>query len=609
MKKTLITILFLSVNILGQYTTPNTSVVWNLDSLVQYSGGTVTGSFPYYTINGKITVSTNDKIIIQAGSRVIFSSATGGFDVNGIFQAIGTQTDSIIITATVPDSQGYYEGFRFNANPQSNQSAIKFARIFYADYGMRCVDANPELNSSYLYKCLRGVQLSNSNAIIKNNVFERSYEYAITMTLSSSPLIEGNHLIKNNTRATSAMNQISIGLQGNNSPIIRNNIIEGGESIPTGGISLWVNGSTAFSNAVIEGNTIFNNSFGITLYSTSNGIINAVVKNNTIYNNNINPNTQTSGSGINVNGSPFNQPLIKQNRIYGNWWGITIQNGTTVQAGPQPKIGNIENADTTDDGQNIIYGNAQGNVVYDLYNNCTNDIFAQNNDWGVYDSTSIEQNIFHKVDNPQRGLVKFVPFSMQIPVEFISFTSEVSENNVTLKWTTATEINNRGFEIQRFSDGKWISIGFIEGHGTKTKISEYNFVDRNLSNGKYYYRLKQIDFDGKYEYSKQIEANILYLNDFILHQNYPNPFSASGSSNSGGNLGTMIKWQSPISGRQTIKLFDVLGKEIETIVDGYFDSGTHSKFYIINSSLPSGVYFYQLRIGDYVQTNKMILMR
>jgi len=99
------------------------------------------------------------------------------------------------------------------------------------------------------------------------------------------------------------------------------------------------------------------------------------------------------------------------------------------------------------------------------------------------------------------------------------------------------------------------------------------------------------------------------LTGFELHQNYPNPFSASGSSVSGGNPGTTISWQSAIGSRQTIKLYDVLGREIETIVDGYYEAGFHSTFYILNSTLPSGVYFYQLRIGDFVQTKKMMIMR
>ena len=110
--------------------------------------------------------------------------------------------------------------------------------------------------------------------------------------------------------------------------------------------------------------------------------------------------------------APCSYPDNYQKQIYGNWWGVTIQNGITVQPGPNPNLGNIENADTTDDGLNIIYGNVQGaQILYDVYNNCTNDIYAQNNDWGVYDSTLIENHIFHKVDNNCMGLVKFMPFS------------------------------------------------------------------------------------------------------------------------------------------------------------------------------------------------------
>jgi len=488
-------------------------------------------------------------------------------------------------------------------------SQIKYARIFYADYGFRCIDASPTLSNSYLYKCGRGVQLSSSNAVIKDNVIEKSYEYGITMTLSSSPLIEGNYLIKNNTKATSAMNQISIGLQGNNSPIIRNNIIEGGESIPTGGISLWVSGSTAFSNAVIEGNQIFNNSFGITLYSTSNGIINAIVRDNIIYNNNINPNVMTSGSGINVNGSPANQPIITRNTIYGNWWGITIQNGTTVQAGPQPNIGNIENSDTTDDGMNIIYGNIQGSNVYDLYNNCTNDIYAQNNDWGVYDSLSIEDHIFHKADNPLHGLVRFIPFSLQIPVELTSFTAELDGNTVQLNWSTYTEKNNLGFEIERSvisNDVRnliWMKIGFVDGKGTTTEPQNYYFNHKELKTGAYLYRLKQIDFNGTFQYSKEVKVEIISPNEFVLEQNYPNPFNPS----------TKISWQSPVSGHQTLKIFDVLGNEVATLFDEYREAGRYEvEFNVAQVSRPeisSGLYLYKMTIGNFSAIRKMMLIK
>ncbi|MCL6493959.1 MAG: right-handed parallel beta-helix repeat-containing protein [Ignavibacterium sp.] len=609
MKNFLLILTILSSNLFAQYTTPNTGVNWNLDSLVLYSSGVVIGTFPNYQINNNIIIAANDELNILPGSNVTFTTAAAGIEVNGIFKAVGSPVDSIVFTSTVEDSTGYYVGFRFNANPNSNLSQIKYARIFYADYGFRCIDASPTLSNSYLYKCGRGVQLSSSNAVIKDNVIERSYEYGITMTLSSSPLIEGNHLIKNNTKATSAMNQISIGLQGNNSPIIRNNIIEGGESIPTGGISLWVSGSTAFSNAVIEGNQIFNNSFGITLYSTSNGIINAIVRDNIIYNNNINPNVMTSGSGINVNGSPANQPIITRNTIYGNWWGITIQNGTTVQAGPQPNIGNIENSDTTDDGMNIIYGNIQGSNVYDLYNNCTNDIYAQNNDWGVYDSLSIENHIFHKADNSLHGLVRFIPFSASIPVELTSFTAELDGNTVQLNWSTSTEKNNLGFEIERSvisNDVRnliWMKIGFVEGKGTTTEPQNYSFNHEVLKTGTYLYRLKQIDFTGTFQYSKEVKVEIISPNEFVLEQNYPNPFNPS----------TKISWQSPVSGHQTLKIFDVLGNEVATLFDEYREAGRYEvEFNVAQVSRPeisSGLYMYKLTVGNFSAIRKMMLIR
>jgi len=105
------------------------------------------------------------------------------------------------------------------------------------------------------------------------------------------------------------------------------------------------------------------------------------------------------------------------------------------------------------------------------------------------------------------------------------------------------------------------------------------------------------------------ETDLIQPQEFVLYQNYPNPFSAIGGSPFGGNPGTTISWQSAVGSWQTIKLYDVLGREIETIVDDYYEAGTHSTFYIINSTLPSGVYFYQLQAGDYIETKKMILVR
>ena len=102
-----------------------------------------------------------------------------------------------------------------------------------------------------------------------------------------------------------------------------------------------------------------------------------------------------------------------------------------------------------------------------------------------------------------------------VPVELTSFTASISGNEVTLNWITATEINNAGFELERRqissvkNQMEWERIGFIEGKGTTTKPANYSFVDENVKTGTYQYRLKQIDYDGTFEFSNEIEVEIL----------------------------------------------------------------------------------------------------
>ncbi|MBP9120914.1 MAG: agmatine deiminase family protein, partial [Ignavibacterium sp.] len=197
--------------------------------------------------------------------------------------------------------------------------------------------------------------------------------------------------------------------------------------------------------------------------------------------------------------------------------------------------------------------------------------------------------------------------SNTVPVELLSFTASSIENTVTLNWDTATETNNSGFEVQRLKDSKiekiknWKSIGFINGHGTTTESKSYSFTDKDLTEGKYRYRLKQIDFDGSFEYSEIVEANIA-LTEFKLEQNYPNPFNPS----------TKISWQSPVGSWQTLKVFDVLGKEVATLVNEYKDAGSYEVEFSPASSiknLTSGIYFYQLKAGEFHETKKMLLIK
>ncbi|WP_337872968.1 T9SS type A sorting domain-containing protein [Ignavibacterium sp.] len=187
-----------------------------------------------------------------------------------------------------------------------------------------------------------------------------------------------------------------------------------------------------------------------------------------------------------------------------------------------------------------------------------------------------------------------------LPVELTSFTASVDLNgNVVLNWTTATEINNHGFEVERRSiSTEYIPIGFVKGFGTTSEIKSYTFTDRNLEPGKFFYRLKQIDFNGVHEYSNEIEVEVSPVSAFSLSQNYPNPFNPS----------TIISWQSPISGWQTLKVYDMLGNEVAALVDEFKPAGSYNAEFTANN-LSSGIYYYKLQIGSFVETKKMMLMK
>ena len=187
-----------------------------------------------------------------------------------------------------------------------------------------------------------------------------------------------------------------------------------------------------------------------------------------------------------------------------------------------------------------------------------------------------------------------------VPVELISFTASVSGNDVVLNWQTASELNNKGFDIERSNDNAaWKVIGVKEGMGTTTETHYYNFIDdiSGLTQGKNYYRLKQVDYNGNYKYSAVTEIVKLPA-DYSLSQNYPNPFNPVTSINFA------------ISNREfvTLKVYDVLGNEIATLVNEQKPAGEYDIDFNA-SSLSSGIYYYQLKAGDYIETKKMILIK
>ena len=187
-----------------------------------------------------------------------------------------------------------------------------------------------------------------------------------------------------------------------------------------------------------------------------------------------------------------------------------------------------------------------------------------------------------------------------LPVELASFTSSVNGRDVTLNWTTASETNNAGFDIERSSlNGVWSRVGNVSGAGTTASNQSYAFTDRNLSTGSFSYRLKQIDYNGNFEYyNLSSEVVIGVPEKFALMQNYPNPFNPS----------TRIDYQLPNDGIVKLSVYDNSGKEVKTLVNEYKSAG----YYTVDlnaSSLSSGIYYYRLTSGANNSVKKMLLVK
>jgi glucose/arabinose dehydrogenase len=186
-----------------------------------------------------------------------------------------------------------------------------------------------------------------------------------------------------------------------------------------------------------------------------------------------------------------------------------------------------------------------------------------------------------------------------VPVELISFSAVVVDGKIKLDWNTATETNNAGFKIERSRDGvNYEEIFFVGGNGTTTNRNVYSYLDESVSSGVYYYRLKQINYDGSFEYLNVVAIDLGVPVRFLLEQNYPNPF----------NPKTTINFQLPKAGLVTLKVYDVLGNEVLTLIDDQKSAGSYTVDFNAEQ-LTSGIYFYKLTSGNFNSTKKMILMR
>ena len=189
-------------------------------------------------------------------------------------------------------------------------------------------------------------------------------------------------------------------------------------------------------------------------------------------------------------------------------------------------------------------------------------------------------------------------YSGPVPVELTSFTASTNNGTVTLKWNTATEINNRGFEVQRKSSGSdFGTVSFINGNGSTTETRNYSYSEK-IQSGLYSYRLRQVDYDGHSEFSKEVEVNVTASLTFSLNQNYPNPF----------NPATSISYSIAKSGLVKIAVYNTLGQQVKELVNEVKEAGSYNVSFNA-SSLTSGTYFYKIETAQFSQVKKMVLMK
>ncbi|CAF3748185.1 unnamed protein product [Rotaria sp. Silwood1] len=191
-----------------------------------------------------------------------------------------------------------------------------------------------------------------------------------------------------------------------------------------------------------------------------------------------------------------------------------------------------------------------------------------------------------------------------LPIELASFVSTVNRNTVTLNWSTVTEQNNKGFSLERAKsqegDLTWAEIKFVNGAGNSSNSINYSYEDRNLPTAKYKYRLKQVDYNGNHKYyDLQNEVEVGIPSKFELSQNYPNPFNPT----------TKINFALPLDSKVLLKVYDITGREISTLLNGELKPAGYYTVDFNGSGFASGLYIYRIQTDKESVTKKMVLVK
>ena len=248
---------------------------------------------------------------------------------------------------------------------------------------------------------------------------------------------------------------------------------------------------------------------------------------------------------------------------------------------------------------NVLFNDGSyKNSPIGLLKNITLSINGEQINFHLTDGTTATENLA----DVRKMTLDSTPQGEPLPVELSSFTAIVNGTTIVLIWRTETEVSNYGFEIERTTLTKpvilWEKIGFVEGHGNCNSPKDYSFTDTPGEGIKFQYRLKQIDTDGKYQYSDIVTVDLAVPVQFELKQNFPNPFNPT----------TNITYNLPMDGLVTIKVYDIIGNEITTLVNEEKIAGSyHVTFDGIN--LSSGIYICTMTSNNFIKSIKMLMIK
>jgi len=423
-----------------------------------------------------------------------------------------------------------------------------------------------------------------------------TYNHGIYITgASGNTTIEGNTINCLEKTINASAYLIGIAFAGNSFDAtdvitVANNMINVGaadETRSTYGIGLRSAGNMGnlkiyFNTIVINNNSSTLTSYGIGNHTNGTGPVNIDLLNNIIINNH-SGNAGSSAIGMipatSVLTSDFNVLLSNQNLV--NYQGTLYADLAAWQTSTQDLNSVSKSVNFVSATDLHLTGLSNGDV--DLAGTPIAGIL-----------TDIDGDT-RSTTAPYKGADEA---SLPIPVELVAFNASLVQGNVVLTWKTATEINNRGFEVERGTNGEFITIGFISGAGTTTQEQTYTFTDKQVAIGLHNYRLKQIDLDGSYSYSNTIEVDVTTPLTFSLSQNYPNPFNPT----------TKISYSIPFDSKVTISIYSITGEVVAELVNDFVAAGSYSVDFD-GSDLASGMYIYKMTAGNFTQTNKMMLMK